>query len=211
MLFRSEELVGRIRAVKPEALIEFRQNYATATNAGLATAFRAADVPFDYMDNFNECLQLRLHLGDKVPIHADPVYFNNRESVETVGRHMIASLAGVPMLSMELSSIADEHKKVIVNYTAFYREHRNVLNFGHWVIESRNGCNVFAKCSDEYETVIILADEMFAEKALQDCSSKVTVLNLAGSSFSADGIVFDAQGKELENNIVPPGGRVVLQ
>ena len=206
-----EELVGRIRAIKPEALIEFRQNYATAINAGLATAFRAADVPFDYMDNFNECLQLRLHLGDKVPIHADPVYFNNLESVETVGRHMIASLAGVPMLSMELSSIADEHKKVIANYIAFYREHQGVLNFGHWFIESRNGSNVFAKCSNENETVIILADEMFAAKALQDCSGKVIVLNLAGESFSADGAVFDAQGNPLEINIVLPGGRVELQ
>ena len=206
-----KELVSRIRAVKPDALIEFRQNYATPVNAGFATAFRAADVPFDYMDNFNECLQLRLHLGDKVPIHADPVYFNNCESVETVGRHMIASLAGVPMLSMELASIASEHKKVIANYINFYREYQNILNSGHWRIESRNGCNVFAECSNENGTVIILADEMFAEEAMQNCRGKIAVLNLSGNSFTAEGTVFDSQGNLLENNIVPPGGRVVRQ
>ena len=205
-----EELVKKIRAVKPGALIEFRQNYATPANAALATAFRAADVPFDYMDNFNECLQIRLHLGDKIPVHADPIYFNDHESVDTVGRHLIASLAGVPMLSMELSTISPEHKEVIANYLAFYKKHQATLNYGHWSMEMRNGCNVFAQCSLDDETIIILVDEFFAEKAIRSAHGNTIILNLSGESFSANGKVFDAQGKVVPGNTIPSGGRVEI-
>ena len=205
-----EKLVNKIRSIKPNALIEFRQNYATPANAALATAFRAADVPFDYMDNFNECLQVRLHLGNKVPVHADPVYFNSLESVNTVGRHMIASLAGVPMLSMELSTISSEHKAVIANYLAFYKKHQQTLNFGNWSMEMRNGSNVFARCTLNNETVIILADELFAEKSLQDIGSNAVILNLSGAEFTAEGKVFDAQGNAVPGNKVPSGGRVEI-
>jgi alpha-galactosidase len=205
-----KELVGRIRAVKPDALIEFRQNYATAINAPLATAFRAGDVPFDYMENFSRCVQIRLHMGDGIPVHADPVYFNGAESVEAVGRHMIASLAGVPMLSMEMSSIAPEHKKVIANYIKFYNQHRELLNKGHWSFEFRNGTTAFAKCALADETFIILADEIFAEKAQCDCKGKIFVLNMSGEEFAANGEIFDAGGSLVDGGIVPSGGRVEL-
>ena len=205
-----ENLVKQIRKYKPDALIEFRQNYATPANAALATAFRAGDVPFDYIDNFNRCLQIRLHMGDNIPIHADPVYFNRAESVEAVGRHMIASLAGVPMLSMELSSISDEHKKVIANYIAFYKKHQSVLNHGKWSFEFRQGVAVYAKATLDDESVIILTDELFAGKALQECCGKVTILNMSGANIPLNGKIFDAQGNELPDNQLPSGGRVEL-
>ena len=205
-----ENLVKQIRKYKPDALIEFRQNYATPANAALATAFRAGDVPFDYIDNFNRCLQIRLHMGDNIPIHADPVYFNRAESVEAVGRHMIASLAGVPMLSMELSSISDEHKKVIANYIAFYKKHQSVLNHGKWSFEFRQGVAVYAKATLDDESVIILTDELFAEKALEHTTANTVILNLSGESFTANGSVYDPQGNAVSGRLVPSGGRVEL-
>ena len=205
-----ENLVKQIRQYKPDALIEFRQNYATPANAALATAFRAGDVPFDYMENFNRCLQIRLHMGDNIPVHADPVYFNNAENVEAVGRHMIASLAGVPMLSMELSNIANEHKKVIANYIAFYKKHQSVLNHGKWSFEFRQGVAVYAQATLDDETVIILTDGLFAEKALEHATANTVILNLSGESFTSNGSVYDPQGNTVSGRLVPSGGRVEL-
>ena len=203
-----EKLVGRIRQDKPEALIEFRQNNSTPVNAHLATAFRAGDAPFDYMENFSRSVELRLHLGDGVPVHADPVYFNNAESVDAVGRHMIAALAGVPMLSMELESIAPEHKAVIKNYISFYKKHQQLLNFGHWFVEIRSGFTSYVKCQNREQTVIILTDEALLELALKDCSTPVTVLNLTpGKLDCGRGKAFDAQGNEC-GCIAPSGGRL---
>jgi len=205
-----EKLVGRIKADNPAALIEFRQNYATPVNAALATAFRAGDVPFDYMENFNRCMQLRLHLGDGIPIHADPVYFNNNESVNTVGKHMIASLAGVPMLSMELSNIAPEHKQVIANYIAFYREHRQTLNSGHWFVEIRNGFPTWTKCESIDETIIILTDEAFIDMAVGTCQNSTFVLNMTPGSFKFGcGQAYDAAGNACGCS-APVGGRLEI-
>ena len=205
-----EKLVTRIRQDKPEALIEFRQKYSTPVNAHLATAFRAGDVPFDYMENFSRSVQLRLHMGDGVPVHADPVYFNNAESVDAVGRHMIAALAGVPMLSMELSTISSEHKAVIKNYIDFYNNHRQLLNFGHWFVEIRSGFTAWVKCRNADKTVIIITDEALLDLALRDCSGAVTVLNLTpGKLDCRRGCAFDAVGNAC-GRVAPSGGRLEL-
>ena len=205
-----EKLVARLREHKPEARIEFRQNYGTPVNAALATAFRAGDVPFDYVENFNRCLQLRLHLGDGIPVHADPVYFNPEESINTVGKHMIASLAGVPMLSMELSSIADEHKKVIANYMKFYREHQQTLNDGHWFIEFRSGFPTWVKCESDSESIVILTDEAFIDQVVATCNNSTYVLNMTPGGFKcACGQAFDAQGNPC-GTTAPVGGRLEL-
>lgn len=206
-----EKLINCIRQDKPEALIEFRQNYSTPVNAHLATAFRAGDVPFDYMENFSRCVQLRLHLGDGIPIHADPVYFNPQESLESVGRHMIASLAGVPMLSMELENIKSEHKAVIKNYLDFYLRHRQLLNFGHWFAEIRNGFTAWLKCQDESGSVMIITDEGLLDLALKDCAGPLSILNLSpGKLACSGGEAYDAAGEPC-GMIAPPGGRLELK
>lgn len=203
-----EKLIGRVRELKPSALIEFRQGYATLVNASLATAFRAGDVPFDYMDNFSRCVQLRMILGDCIPVHADPVYFNPDEPVTAVGRHMIASLAGVPMLSMELRNISKEHKEVVKNYIGFYTAHRKTLNFGHWSMDLRNGFPAAVKCCDGDGCVVIISDTGALEDALSDCCGKVAVLNMSAREFTASGSIFDAAGNPCAGNKVPSGGRV---
>jgi len=202
-----EYLVGKMREIKPDVLIEFRQRYATFVNVGIATAFRAGDVPFDYMENFSRCVQLRLILGDNIPIHADPVYFNNQESEEAVGRHMIASLVGVPMLSMELTSISLKHKNVIRNYLSFYKKHQSTLNHGHWNFDLRNGFPVTVSCCKDDETIIILSDATAFQRILESCSGNVIVLNMSPDNICFEGKTFDAEGIIHHNGIIPPGGR----
>ena len=202
-----ETLIGKMREFKPDALIEFRQKYATPVNAGLATAFRAGDVPFDYMENFSRCVQLRLILGDNIPVHADPVYFNSQESCEAVGRHLIASLAGVPMLSMELSTISAEHKQVIRNYIDFYNRHRELLNHGHWEFDLRNGFPAAAICRNADECIIILTDDAMLERNLKNCPAHGIILNMSANPIRFAGKTFDAQGNDCGNSSIPSGGR----
>lgn len=202
-----ESLIGKLRGIKPDCLIEFRQKYATPVNAGLATAFRAGDVPFDYMENLNRCVQLRLILGDHIPVHADPVYFHPEESAEIVGCHMIASLAGVPMLSMELSSILPEHKNVIQNYLSFYREHRQILNYGKWDFELKNGSAVTAVCRKDDKEIVILTDSAFSESVQKRSSGNGIILNMSPEPVPFHGRIFDAEGKICMENQIPIGGR----
>ena len=203
----SELLIGKVRELKPDALIEFRQRYATPVTAALATAFRAGDVPFDFMENYSRCVQLRLILGDKMPIHADPVYFGSDESAETVGCHMIASLVGVPMLSIDLRTVSEDHKKVIANYLRFYRDHQQTLNEGHWDFALKNGFAAGASCRGTSETIVFLTDALPQEKFPQDPQGRLIVLNMSPDPVAFQGKLYDAAGNIRPGDKIPSGGR----
>ncbi len=128
----SRKLTAAIRQHKPDALIEYRQNYCLPDKIDLATQFRCMDVPFDFCANFQRIAQLRLQLGDGVPIHADPIYFNDAETMENIGAHMAAALAGVPMLSVELNSLPDDRRRIFADYLRIYRRINDFHRCGHW-------------------------------------------------------------------------------
>ena len=130
----------RLRKVRPNGLFEFRQDYATPVTACLATQFRAGDVPFEWLDNLVRIAQLRLTMGDGIPIHSDPIYWAEAETDENVDRHFMAAMSGVPMLSMDLEKLTTARREKVRGWMRFYREriaqfHRN----GKWRVFYRNG------------------------------------------------------------------------
>ena len=117
------------------------------------------------------------------------------------------------MVSMELSSIRQEHKKVIKNYLAFYRENQHILNMGHWEFDFHNNFASSASCTLGKEKIVILADCSVFEKVQKDFSGKITILNMTMDPvFFPAGKNFDAQGAICsKSEILPSGGRTVIQ
>lgn len=128
-------LIAEARKVRPDALIEFRQRYNTPIMLSYATNFRAYDVPFDFLENLHRCCQIRMVLGDGVPVHADPIAFHPRENSVNVARHMICALAGVPMLSADLTAMNPKHQAIVKRFLGFYQDHLETFRNGHWTIK----------------------------------------------------------------------------
>ena len=134
------DLMRRLREVRPDGVFEFRQSYATPVTAGLATQFRAGDVPFEWLDNLMRIAQIRLTMGDGVPVHSDPIYWAEAETDDNVARHFMAAMAGVPMLSMDLVKMAPRRREDVRRWMRVYRE--RVAQFhrgGKWRVFYRNG------------------------------------------------------------------------
>ncbi len=202
-----QELAATIREVKKDALIEFRQAYATPGMLAYGTQFRAGDVPFDFTDNFHRLAQIRISVGDGVPVHADPTYWHPRESPVNISRHMIASLAGVPMLSMDLLAVSETEQKIIRHWLDFYRAHRETLNYGKWDVTYHQSGVAYAMASGEKESVIILHDSARLGEALAKSAKHVFVLNLSPDELPLAGAeTTDYEGKASANGIVPLGG-----
>lgn len=216
-----ERLITRIRGMKKDALIEFRQHYATPGMLPYATQFRAGDVPFDYLENIHRIAMIRLILGDSVPVHADPVYFHADETPMNVARHMIASLAGVPMFSMDLSCLKEDLRAVVKHWIAFYLAHLETFRNGHWSVEYFCDHLVRVAVAGEKEEVAILLDSARAEGEWMrlagkgkknSCGNgrKCFLLNLAEREFfscPAEARVFDPSGRKMEpGTAVPCGG-----
>ncbi len=206
-----EKLAESIREIKSDALIEFRQSYATPCMHAFGTQFRAGDVPFDFTDNFHRICQIRISMGDGVPVHADPAYWHPKESTANISRHMIASLAGVPMLSMDLEKISERERRIIEHWLNFYQEHRNTFNFGKWDVTYRQGSTAYAMVSRNGESIIILQDSARLNEALEKAEKTVSVLNLSPDELSFSGAkTFDGEGNAAADGTIPLGGLGII-
>ncbi len=211
----SYELVSKlskqIRQNNIDALIEFRQPYATPAMLPLATQFRAGDVPFDFMDNFNRLCQIRVAMGDNIPVHSDPVFWNASELLSNISRHMIASLVGIPMLSMDLQELTPEVKAVVRHWLEFYQTKQQTLNHGHWHIHYKLSNTAFAMTAAPTESIIILNDATALPEALEIAAGRVYLLNLTGSQLTHPVTEsFDGTGKKATANVIPSGGYGII-
>ncbi len=124
------EIVTRLRKHKPDLLIEFRQNYVGPMMRMYANMFRAADCPYDALENRVRTVNIRLISGD-TPTHSDMLMWNPAETAETAALQFINVLFSVPQISVELDAIPASHLEMLTFWTHFWREHRDVLLGGH--------------------------------------------------------------------------------
>ena len=205
------ELAKGIREVKQDALIEFRQGYASPGMMAYGTQFRAGDTPFDFIDNFQRLVQIRISMGDGIPVHADPVYWHPQESPMNISRHMIASLGGVPMLSMDLLAISETERKIIRRWLDFYEEHLDTFRSGTWKADYYQTNAAFLSVTGKEESIVILLDPARLKDALKGTGAKTTVLNLSEYELELNGAeTSDGEGKPCKPGVIPPGGAGVL-
>jgi alpha-galactosidase len=189
----------KIRNVKEDALIEYRQFYTVPGMLNYATQYRAGDVPYDWMDNFNRLAQMRITLGDNLPLHADPAFWRCDETIENVGRHMIAALAGVPMISIDFNQIPKAHIKVIANYLNLYREFLTVFQKGHWQVNYY--LSNTSSLTVEYNNVKIA----FINDSCRVPKNATVYFNLCNETLFLDGVdSFDQLGNRVA--CIPVGG-----
>lgn len=205
-----EKLIGSLRAIKPDALLEFRQNYATPQMLEFGTQFRAGDVPFDYIDNIERLATIRITLGDSVPCHADPIYFHQDEIPCNVARHMIAALAGVPMLSMDLKELTAEQSAIIRFWLSFYDAHFATFKDGHWNISYYHDTLAYLTVEDTACMIAIVLDPGSVETLAADAAEKDLVfyaLNLAGVELALEHAAsYGCDGVSVGSGFAPLGG-----
>lgn len=183
-----EKLSVPLRQYKPDALIEFRQGYATVGMLPYATQFRAGDVPFDWALNFRRLADIRLSLGDNVPIHADPAYWSEDEYPENVARHMMVMLMGVPMLSMDLNTLPAEHISIVQYYMALYKEKQQLLNSGHWeMFFNFDGIGAVTVENDTEVMAFVLDTSLAGKVSTAVSGRKLTLLNISAEDIHLDG------------------------
>jgi alpha-galactosidase len=201
-----KELLDTVKAENPEALIEFRQNYATPAMLDLGTQFRAGDVPFDYVENIHRIAQIRVCLGDGVPVHADPVYWNPGDSDENIARHMICSLAGVPMVSMDLAALPENQKNIMKFWLNFYREHLELFKNGKWNIRYSADHLSFIEVAGAGQKIVFLCEAA----AVPAKPENGIVLNLTHQPIpAAGGSKFDCRGARASGDFIPAAGYAV--
>ena len=198
----TEELSRRIRKHNFNAMIEFRQSYAVPRMLRCGTQFRAGDAPFDFMLNLRRIAHIRLALGDGVPVHADPACWPADELPVNISRHFIAMMAGVPMLSVELSALSPEAEAICRFWIGFYNENAEWLRQAHWEFDYSGGQLGSVTGSAGDQQLVIAIDPC----RVPTLTKPGFLLNLSNAPLKTPGAsVFDWCGKAVAGETVPEG------
>lgn len=123
------ELSARLRAVKPDLLLEFRQQYFGPVMRKYGNMFRAGDCPNDLISNRLRTVDMRLLCGDR-PVHSDMLCWGKDEPPEQAAAQLLNILFSVPQVSVKLAELPESHRKMLRFWMHFWRENRETLMHG---------------------------------------------------------------------------------
>lgn len=120
------DVMARLKAIKPDILIEFRQPYIGPCIRKFGNMIRATDCPLSMVENRTRIARLRLTSG-KTAVHGDMLEWRADESPESAARCIINSLFGVVQYSVRLKTLSESHKQMLAHWLRFSQEHREAL------------------------------------------------------------------------------------
>jgi len=120
------EVMRRLRAIKPDILIEFRQSYISPSIRRFGNMIRATDCPCSMVENRTRTTRLRLTSG-RTAVHADMLEWRKDETSESAARCIINSLFSVVQYSVRLKTLPEAHRRMVAHWIRFSQEHRPAL------------------------------------------------------------------------------------
>ena len=120
------ETMKRLKKIKPDILIEFRQSYIGPAIRKYGNMFRAGDCPADVVMNRVRTTDLRLTSGDTA-VHADMLEWNAIESAECAALQILNVVFSVVQLSVILRTLSEEHRLMVAFWLGFCRRHQETL------------------------------------------------------------------------------------
>lgn len=111
----------KIRAEKPNYIVELKQNYGGSKFATFGTMMRAGDTPYCPEGNFLRTAYIQSY----TPYAAnDYQTITNHDTLESAAKVIIKMLAvGIPTYSMDLVALGDDKKQLIQFLNNWYIEH----------------------------------------------------------------------------------------
>ena len=120
------DVMTRLKALKSDILIEFRQPYIGPCIRKFGNMIRATDCPLSMVENRTRIARLRLTSG-KTTVHADMLEWRADETPESAARCIINSLFGVVQYSVRLKTLPESHRRMLAHWIRFSQEHREAL------------------------------------------------------------------------------------
>jgi alpha-galactosidase len=125
-------MADSIRRAKPDAIIEYRLNYANIANRLYGNCYRGQDTPSD-PDLGRRHLSLIRSWCRGVAPQSDPAFWSPLESDENVARYLATIMFyAVPTLSINFADLPVSHVSLIRAWLAFYNEHMVRFRMGQF-------------------------------------------------------------------------------
>lgn len=179
------DIMSRLKAIKPEIMIEFRQPYIGPLMRKYGNMFRAADCPNMAIVNRVRTTDLRIASGNTA-VHSDMFVWNELETVEDAALQILNILFSVPQLSVKLDSINEDQFQMAKFWINYWKENREVLLDGIFQPEQPAALYPIIRATKNQKTIVGLYNKQLVS-IMEESNSLIDIVNASGS----DEIVID--------------------
>ncbi len=158
----------KTKALKPDYIVELKQNYGTPFLARYGTMMRAGDTPYNAEGNFQRTLYNQSYTPYSVNDYQTITNDDTPEDAACIVLKMIT--AGIPAYSIDFFRLNQKNKAVIAHYNNWYNEHINLFHNYRIPLDPDN--NIF-KIADEKRDIFFLVNNGDRLEIAQDA----TILN----------------------------------
>ena len=203
------EIARRVRAVKDDALIEFRAAYFGPVMQTCGNVMRVADCPGQLAANRVGIVNLRLVCPQSC-VHGDMIRWPEDASAEEAARYVLSSIFGTVQYSVILDGLDERKTEMLRHWIAFTKRHQDALQKGTFRA-LRPECDYpVIEGSDGKESVILVSASGFAAEVSSDAPAFVLNNTGAGSlllrlSQARVAVVRDTLGREVSRRKLPAG------
>jgi len=130
-----KEYWQRLKAIKPDALMESKNNYGNVYSAQFGSMIRGGDSPYDINNNFWNCIYPRAY---SPVVHNDYLCWTSAESDHDLAILLIKQItAGVPTLSVDLAGVSESQRTVLKGWLGIYNRYLETFAKGN--LEPQSG------------------------------------------------------------------------
>lgn len=170
-----KSIMDRLRSIKPDIMIEFRQRYIGPCMRKYGNIFRVMDCPQNAITNRVGSVDLRLFSGNTA-VHADPIMWSSKDTVENAALQFINPLFSVPQVSVILEKLPKEHMDMVKFWIDFSIKHRDVLIDGELTAKSPEAQYPVIIGENNKKRLIALYDDMYI-KTGTNTPDKLIIVN----------------------------------
>ena len=189
-----DEINASLKQINPEVLIEFRQNYFGPYMANCANMIRVADCPGDSLRNRIWGTNLRLTCKN-VAIHSDMLMWNEEETVENAALQFINTLFLVPQISVNISKLSYEHRRMMKFFLDFTIKNRSTLQFGEFKAYGHSANYSKIELKNAKKLIVILYADSLVET--DDYYDEIAVVNGSSNEYAVINFNNVVKGKKI--------------
>lgn len=127
-----KDCIKRLKTIKSDIMIEFRQTYNGPIMRTYGNIFRAVDCPLNDLENHIRVSDIRLLSGTSA-VHSDMIMWNRKDSVESAALQFINIMFSVPQISMLIDTLPEEHYKMIKFYLGLWNKYSDAFINGEFI------------------------------------------------------------------------------
>ncbi len=201
-----QEIHDRLKEIKPDILIEFRQTYVGPIMQKYGDMLRAGDCPMDSVQNRVQTMDLRLTSG-KTAVHSDMLMWHYTDSPESAAEQIVNVLFTVPQISVRLKEITPEQAKMLKFYLDFWQAHKDVFLHGELIVKQpASNYSMAVGVKDQTAVAVAYADRCITvpEQVTEICAVNGTgrkglILDLGERSGAYSYRIFNCLGEVADS------------